>query len=123
MTDSKQTQALKAQYPGLRGWVIGNLTRADLDAIRRAPRDCVSFGGKHPLNNEELAVSVFLAYRREAIGCIKYEFKSLAHFDEMRGQGSTEDAFFHHALITAIAFMTEEDPAILAQAFGPPLSR
>lgn len=127
MKDSKNTMALRAQYPDLRAWVLGNLTLAQLEAVRQAPRDCVSFGSNHPLNDERVIAGVFRAYRQEAIGCLKYEFSSLEDFGDMRGQGSTFDAFYHHALITAIAFMTMEDPAILTelsagccQQAGPP---
>lgn len=119
---SKATLALQAQYPSFRDWVLGNLTLAHMEAIRNAPRDCISFAGKHPLNDEKLAAGVFRAYRKEAIGCLKYQFESLDHFDEMRGKGSSQDAFYHHALITAIAFMTAEDPTVLTQAIVPPPS-
>lgn len=114
MKHSKNTLALLAQYPGLREWVLGNLTLTDLDAICHSPRDCVAFGGNHPLNDQKLAAGVFRAYRQEAIGCLKYQFESLEHFDEMRGQGASWDAFYHHALITAIACMVAEDPAVFA---------
>jgi hypothetical protein len=114
MRDSKNTMALRAQYPELRAWVLGNLTQAQLEAVCQAPRDCVLFDGQHPLNNERFAAGVFRAYRREAIWWLTSKFTSVGHFDEMRGQGSTWDALYHHALITAIAFMADEDPALLA---------
>lgn len=120
MKEGKHTQALRAQYPSFRDWVLGNLTLAHLEAIRHAPRDCVSFGGNHPLNDEKLAAGVFRAYRQEAIGWLKNQFESLEHFDEMRGHGSSWEAFHHHALIAAIAFMTEEDLTVLTSAFVPP---
>jgi hypothetical protein len=114
MKDSKNTIALRARYPDLRAWVVGNLTQAQVEVMRQAPRDCVAFGGHHPLNNERLAAGVFRAYRQEATWCLKSQFTSLGHFDEMRGQGSSWDAFYHHALITAITLLVEEDPAIQA---------
>lgn len=115
MKNSKNTVALRAQYPDLRAWVVGNLTLPQLEAMCQAPRDCVSFGGQHPLNNERLAAGVFRAYRHDAVWCIKSRFTSLEDFGDMRGQGLTFDAFYHHALIAAIAFMVEEDPAIFVE--------
>ena len=127
MKDSKNTMALRALHPDLRAWVLGTLTLPQLEAVRQAPRDCLSFGSNHPLNDERLIAGVFRAYRQEAIWCLKYQFTSLEDFADMRGQGSTFDALYHHALITAIAFMVEEDPAILVelsarwcQQAGPP---
>ena len=119
MKNSKNTLALQAKYPSLRDWVLANLTLGHMDAIRHTSRNCVSFGSENPLNDEKLAAGVFRAYRQEAIGCLEYKFESLNHFDEMRGQGASREAFYHHALITAIAFMTEEDPTVLAQALVP----
>ena len=118
MKQSKNTIALRANNPTLRDWVINNLTVADLAAIGNALCDTVSFGNDHPLNDEKLAAAVFRAYRQEAIGCIQYQFESLEHFGEMRGQRTTWDAFYHHALITAIAFMVEENPEMLTLALG-----
>ena len=116
MKNSKNTVALWAQYPNLRAWVLGNLTLPQLEAVCQAPRDCVSFGGQHPLSNERLAAGVFRAYRQDAVWCIKSRFKSLAEFDDMQGQGETWDELYHHALVTAIACMVDEHPEVLAQA-------
>ena len=71
-------------------------------------------GQQSPPVYERLAAGVFRAYRQEAVWCLKSQFTSLDQFDDMRGQGSTWDAFYHHALVTAIALMVEEDPALLA---------
>lgn len=119
MKHSKNTVALRAQFPSLRAWVVGNMNQAEIEAIRNAPRECVSFGGKHPLDDEQLAAGVFRAYRHEATWCLKYEFESLEHFGEMRGHRSSWAAFYHHALITAVAFMAEEDASIRGHALGP----
>lgn len=122
MKQSQNTIALRNAHPTLRDWVVKNLTVADLLAVASAPRDTLTFGPAHPLNDEKLASSVFRAYRQEAIGCLQFQFESLDHFGEMRGQGMTWDAFYHHALITAIAFMVEENPEVLTQALlGAPM--
>lgn len=116
MKESKNTIALRAENPTLRDWVVKNLTVADLDVVANAQRDTVWFGSHHPLSDEKNAAAVFRAYRQEAIGCLKYQFESLEHFGEMRGQGATWDAFYHHALITAIASMIAENPEIMGCA-------
>ena len=116
MKESKNTMALLAENPTLRDWVVRNLSVADLDVVANAQRDTVWFGSHHPLSDEKNAAAVFRAYRQEAIGCLKYQFESLEHFGEMRGQGATWDAFYHQALITAIASMIAENPEIMGGA-------
>ncbi len=116
MKHSKKTVALKAQFPTLQDWVAQNLTTGHLGEICQAPRDRVIFSAAHPLNDEKAAAAVFRAYKQEAIWCIKSRFDSLAHFDDMRGQGETWDELYHHALLTAIACMVDEHPEVLAQA-------
>ena len=118
MKHSKDTLALLAQYPTFREWVLQNLTAKQLDEICHAPRGSLSFIGEHPLNDEKLAATVFRAYRQQAIGCLTYQFESLEHFGEMRGHGPTWDAFYHHALITAIALMVVENPEVLTLALS-----
>ncbi|NHZ81570.1 hypothetical protein F2P44_20150 [Massilia sp. CCM 8695] len=119
MKHSKKTLALLAQCPTFRNWILQNLTRKQLDEICHAPRASRLFSSAHPLNDEKLAATVFRAYRQDAIGCIKYQFESLEHFGEMRGHGPTWNAFYHHALITAIALMVVECPEVLTLALMP----
>ena len=118
MKHSKPTLALLAAYPTLRDWVIQNLTTKQLDEIGDTSRGSLSFSGDHPLKDEKLAATVFRAYRQQAVGCIKYQFEGLEHFGEMRGHGPTLDAFYHHALITAIALMVKEYPEVLTLALA-----
>lgn len=115
MYQSKKTMALLAQYPTFQEWVVKNLTASQLDAIRHSPRDSVCFPHGNPLNDEKFAAGVFRAYRSEVVGQLQYQFASLDEFDFMRGGQSTFDAFYHHALITAIALMTKEYPEVLQQ--------
>lgn len=115
MKQSKNTMALLAEYPTFQEWVIKNLTLSHLDAIRNSSRDSVCFPHGNPLNDEKFAAGVFRAYRSEVVGQLQYQFASLDEFDMMRGGQTTFDAFYHHALITAIALMTEEYPQVLKQ--------
>ena len=116
MKHSKKTVALRVQFPTLQDWVAQKLTIAQILEVCQAPRDSVSFGAAHPLNDEKVAAAVFRAYRQDAVWFIKSRFKSLAEFDNMRGQGETWDELYHHALVTAIACMVDEHPEVLAQA-------
>lgn len=116
MKESKNTIALRAENPTLRDWVVNNLTVSDLKAVCNARNNAVSFGIDHPLNDEKMVAAVFRAYRQEAIWCIKYQFATMDQFKIMRGQGTTWDAFYHHALITAIALMIAENPEIMGCA-------
>jgi hypothetical protein len=68
------------------------------------------------LGDEKFAAGVFRAYRSEVVWLIKSQYESLEDFDMMRGGQETFDALYHHALITAIAFMTDESPEVLQQA-------
>ena len=120
MKESKKTMVLRSENPTLRDWVVKNLSAGDLAAVCSASRNAVFFGGYHPLNDEKMAAGVFRAYRQDAIDCLRYEFESLEHFGVMRGQEATWDAFYHHALITAIALMVKEYPELLTQTLAAP---
>jgi hypothetical protein len=112
---SKHTIALLASYPTFQEWVVKNLTLSQIDTVCNSPRFEVSLPMAHPLGDEKFAAGVFRAYRSEVVWLIKSQYESLEDFDMMRGGQETFDALYHHALITAIAFMTDESPEVLQQ--------
>ncbi len=109
---SKKTLALLAQFPEFFDWIVGNLTPEQLLATQEAPSFTVWFGEGHPLNNQELAVQVWRAYRRSVVFELECRWGEDADYTRPP-KGCNRLAYFHESVCTAVGNFATEEPELL----------
>jgi hypothetical protein len=110
---SKATQALLAQFPTFRDWIVYNLTPDQLCQIGASSIEATAFPGDHPLNSRKLGVQLWRAFEGAVVFAAFYpypgEFICPTTADDRQER-------FHRRVCMAIHLLLTREPELLVQS-------